>query len=169
MSFFLFTVNFLSCLCFVQLSESRALSCVVSFDWMCTFPLPAALRISVLACFLVSLSSVPCCFTESAAEELDMCARILFSWFALPFLKGEDAKQTFPWVWWPFWAQWAVPLFCIPLCIYPAIVPVSFVPNGWSRFLLLLSVGLVTALMGEAKEDLESGERAFSARLLTSL
>ena len=137
---------FLSCLCFVQLSESRAVRFMASSDETCTSPHPAALRISVLSCFLVSLSSVPCCFTESAAEEPDMSVRILLSWFALLFLKGEDAKYDFPRVWWPFWVQWAVPLFCIPLC---SIVPILFVPNGWSRFLLLLSVGLVTALMGE--------------------
>ena len=86
---------FLSCLCFVQLSESRALSFVASFDEMCTSPIPAALRICVLSCFLVSLSSVPCCFTESAAEESDMYVRILLNWFALLFLKGEDAKHDF--------------------------------------------------------------------------
>ena len=86
---------FLSCLCFVQLSESRAVRFTASFDETCTSPHPAALRISVLSCFLVSLSSVPCCFTESAAEEPDMSVRILLSWFALLFLKGEDAKYDF--------------------------------------------------------------------------
>ena len=91
--------TFLSCRCFVQLSESRAVSFVASFDETCSSPHPAALRISVLSCFLVSLRSVPCCFTESAAEEPDMCVHILFSWFALLFLEGEDANMTFPRVW----------------------------------------------------------------------
>ena len=86
---------FLSCLSFVQLSESRAQSFVASFDVMCTCPHPAALRISVLFCFVVSLSPVPCCFTESAAEESGTSVYILFRWFILFCLKGEDAKENF--------------------------------------------------------------------------
>ena len=101
---------FLSCFCFVQLSESRAVSFVASFDETCTSPHPAALRISVLSCFLVSLHSVLCCFTESAAEEPDMSVRILFSWFALLFLKGEDANHDFFSGLVAFLSTWGCPL-----------------------------------------------------------
>ena len=44
--------------------------------------------------------------------------------------------------------DWLFPRFAYH-SVYPLIVPILFVPDGRSRVLLLLSVGLATALMGE--------------------
>ena len=85
---------FLSCLCFVQLRESRAQSFVASFDEMCTCPYQAVLRISVLFCFVVSLSSVSqqlrnlTCLSAFCSDDL------LFS-----LSKEKMQEKTFSWVW----------------------------------------------------------------------
>ena len=139
---------------------------MASFDEMCTSQHPAALRISVFSCFLVSLSSVPCCFTESADEEPDMSVRILFSWFALLFLKGEEAEHDFFLGLMTLFSTMGCPLVLhTTVCL--SFDCSSFIRTKWVKYISSSLVSRACSCFnGRSGFDPESGGRAFCTGLL---